>query len=162
MATEAQNKKELTGKVIEEFGILISRRISRYHSKYYEDDEVKFFNNFVICPDQDSDGNELLADLVERKIHFDDCLEIGAEVLFLKNLSLTKDWAATIYSFYWMIFPISKNDEPVFLEFELLKDKICFSDPSALNFLEGLEMTFLIDLLKHIRKEISFGTLSLD
>jgi hypothetical protein len=61
-----------------------------------------------------------------------------------------------------MIFPISKNDEPVFLEFELLKDKICFSDPSALNFLEGLEMTFLIDLLKHIRKEISFGTLSLD
>jgi nucleoside-diphosphate-sugar epimerase len=77
------------GKVIEEFGILISRRISRYHSKYYEDDEVKFFNNFVICPEQDPNGNELLADLVERKIHFDDCLEIGAEVLFLKNLSLT-------------------------------------------------------------------------
>jgi hypothetical protein len=159
---EAPFKKELTNKIIEDFGILLSSRISRYHSKYYEDDEVKFFNNFVICPEEDPNGNELLADLVERKIHFDDFLEIGEEVLFLKNLAFTKYWSAIIYSFYWMIFPISKNDEPVFLEFELLKDKICFSDPSALNFLEGLEMTFLIDLLKHIRKEISFGTLSLD
>lgn len=157
---EAPFKKELTNKIIEDFGILLSSRISRYHSKYYEDDEVKFFNNFVICPEEDPNGNELLADLVERKIHFDNCLEIGEEVLFLKNLALTKDRSAIIYSFYWMIFPISNDDEPVFLEFELVKDKIRFPDPSALNFLEGLEMTFLIDLLKHIRKEISFGTLS--
>ena len=160
--TEAQNKKELTGKVIEEFGILISSRISRYHSKYYEDDEVKFFNNFVICPEQDPNGNELLADLVERKIHFDDRLEIGEEILFLQNLALTKDWSAIIYSFYWMIFPISNDDEPVFLEFDLVKDKIRFPDPSALKFLESRDSTFLIYLLKQIREEISFGTLSPD
>jgi hypothetical protein len=159
---EAPFKKELTNKIIEDFGILISRRISRYHSKYYEDDEVKFFNNFVICPEQDPDGNELLADVVERKIHFDDFLEIGEEVLFLKNLALTKDWSAIIYSFYWMIFPISNNDEPVFVEFDLVKDKIRFPDPSAEKFIESRESTFLIYLLKQIRKEISFGTLSLD
>jgi len=162
LVTEAQNKKELTGKVIEEFGILISSRISRYHSKYYEDDEVKFFNNFVICPEQDPNGNELLADLVERKIHFDDRLEIGEEILFLQNLALTKDWSAIIYSFYWMIFPISNDDEPVFLEFDLVKDKIRFPDPSALKFLESRDSTFLIYLLKQIREEISFGTLSPD
>ena len=160
--TEEPTNKDLTEKITEEFGILISRRISHYHSKYYEDDEVKFFNNFVICPDEDPDGNELLADLVQRKIHFDDCLEIGIEVLFLQNLALTKDWAAIIYSFSWMIFPFFEHDEPVFLEFELEKDKIHFPDPSAIKFLEGLERTFLIDLLKAIRKEISLGTLSLD
>jgi hypothetical protein len=160
--TERSTNKELTQKIIGEFGILISRRISHYHSKYYEDDELKFFNNFVICPDQDPDRNVLLADLVQRKIHFDDCLEIGIEVLFLQNLALTKDWAAIIYSFSWMIFPFFEYDEPVFLEFELEKDKIHFPDPSAIKFLEGRERTFLIDLLKAIRKEISLGTLSLD
>jgi len=159
---EAPFKKELTNKIIEDFGILLSSRISRYHSKYYEDDEVKFFNNFVICPEEDPNGNELLADLVERKIHFDDCLEIGEEVLFLKNLALTKDRSAIIYSFYWMIFPVSNDDEPVFLEFELVKDKIRFPDPSAVKFLESRDSTFLIYLLKQIRNEISFGTLSLD
>ena len=160
--TEEATNKELAQKIIDEFGILLSSRISRYHSKYYEDDEVKFFNNFVICPEEDPNGNELPADLVERKIHFDDCLEIGEEVLFLKNLALTKDRSAIIYSFYWMIFPVSNDDEPVFLEFELVKDKICFPDPSAVKFLESRDSTFLIYLLKQIRKEISFGTLSLD
>jgi hypothetical protein len=159
---EAPFKKELTNKIIEDFGILLSSRISRYHSKYYEDDEVKFFNNFVICPEEDPNGNELLADLVERKIHFDDCLEIGEEVLFLKNLALTKYRSAIIYSFYWMIFPVSNDDEPVFLEFELVKDKIRFPYPSAVKFLESRDSTFLIYLLKQIRNEISFGTLSLD
>jgi hypothetical protein len=61
-----------------------------------------------------------------------------------------------------MIFHVSKNDKSVFLKFELVKDKILFPNPSTVNFLEGLKETFLIDLLKHIRKEITFGTLSLD
>jgi len=61
-----------------------------------------------------------------------------------------------------MIFHVSKNDKPVFLKFELVEEKIYFPNPSAIKFLEGLEENFLIDLLKAIRKEISFGTLSLD
>ena len=160
--TEERTNMELAEKILEEFGVLLSRRISRYHSKYYDGDEVKFFNNFVICPEQDPSANELLADLIELKIHFDDCLEIGGEVLFLQNLALTKDWSAIIYSFYWMIFPFSENDEPFLLEFELVGDKIRFQDPSASKFLEGRESTFLIHLLRQIRREISFGTLSLD
>jgi hypothetical protein len=46
--------------------------------------------------------------------------------------------------------------------FHSRKDKIHFPDPSAIKFLEGRERTFLIDLLKSIREEISLGTLSLD
>ena len=160
--TEEPTNKELTQKIIEELGGLISRRITRYHSKFFEDDEVKFFNNFVVCPDEDDDEYNLIGELVDRKIHFDDCLDIGLEGLFLQRLDLSKDRASIIYSFSWMIFHLSKNDKPVFLKFELVKDKILFPNPSTVNFLEGLKVTFLIDLLKHIRKEITFGTLSLD
>ena len=160
--TEEPTNKELTQKIIEELGGLISRRITRYHSKFFEDDEVKFFNNFVVCPDEDDDEYNLIGELVDRKIHFDDCLDIGLEGLFLQRLDLSKDRASIIYSFSWMIFHLSKNDKPVFLKFELVKDKILFPNPSTVNFLEGLKETFLIDLQKHIRKEITFGTLSLD
>jgi len=160
--TEEPTNKELTQKIIEELGGLISRRITRYHSKFFEDDEVKFFNNFFVCPDEDDDEYNLIGELVDRKIHFDDCLDIGLEGLFLQRLDLSKDRASIIYSFSWMIFHLSKNDKPVFLKFELVKDKILFPNPSTVNFLEGLKETFLIDLLKHIRKEITFGTLSLD
>lgn len=160
--TGEPTNKELTKKIIEELGGLISRRISRYHSKFFEDDEVKFFNNFVVCPDEDDDEYNLISDLVDRKIHFDDCLDIGLEGLFLQRLDLTKDRASIIYSFSWMIFHVSKNDKPVFLKFELVEEKIYFPNPSAIKFLECLEENFLIDLLKAIRKEISFGTLSLD
>ena len=75
---------------------------------------------------------------------------------------MTIDRSGIIYLFDWMIFPISKNDEPVFLVFELVKDKIRFPDPSAVKFLESRGSNFLIYLLKQIKKEISFGTLSLD
>ena len=45
--TEEATKKELTQKIIEELGALISSRISRYHYKFQKDDEVRFFNNFI-------------------------------------------------------------------------------------------------------------------
>ena len=160
--TEEATKKELTQKIIEELGALISSRISRYHYKFQKDDEVRFFNNFIVCPDEDMDGDDLLSYLLSRKLHFDEFVDIGLEHFELKNIFLTKDRSSITYCFSWIPVGVCTIDNPVFLYFQLEKTKIHFPDPSAIIFFEGLEESFLIDILKTIRKEISFGTLSRD
>jgi hypothetical protein len=160
--TEEATKKELTQKIIEELGVLISSRISRYHYKFHKNDEVMFFNKFIVCPDEDMDGDDLLSYGLANKLHFDEFVDIGLEHFEIRHFFLTKDRSSITYCFSWIPVGICTIDNLVLLNFQLEKTKIHFTDPSAIIFFEGLEESFLIDILKTIRKEISFGILSRD
>jgi hypothetical protein len=115
-----------------------------------------------VCPDEDTNGDDLLSYGLANKLHFDKFVDIGLEHFELKHIFLTKDRSSISYCFSWIPVGVCAIDNPVFLYFQLEKTKINFPDPSATIFFEGLEETFLIDILKSIRKEISFGTLSRD
>ena len=161
MKFDATNK-ELIQDIIEELGRLISIRISRYHSKFNDDDEIKFLNSFIVCPNEDTDGDDLLSYLLARKLHFDEFIDIGLAHFELQHVYLDRDMSSISFSISWLPVGFCTIDNPVFLSLQITKDKIHFPNPSDIIFLESLEESALINLLKVIKKEISFGTLSLD
>ena len=144
-------KKEVVSEFVAELGSLLSIRISQYLRKFKEDDETKFFNQFIICPYQDDYDSDQIEYPANARKHFEQNIDVGFSAFELTSLSLTPEKS----------IEYSLQCYPDFLEkeFGLVGDKITFYHQSMIELLESYDDETWRKIIRDVQAEISFGTL---
>ena len=150
--------KPLVKIFVEELGTLLSIRISQYLSKYKENSEAKFLNEFIICPYFEDFDRDLIRYQASARSHFEENLNIDFSHFELNHLSLNIDMKVE-YSL--QCYPYFIDDEIDFdgLYFGLVGNKITFYHQDMIDFLETFDDDIWNKLTRELRKEISIGTL---
>ena len=151
-------QKEIVKEFVAELGALLSIRISQYHRKYNQDDDTKFFNEFIICPHEDDDGRDIIKYPSIARKHFEEKLDVGFSYFRLSGLSLTNEKSIE----YWLTcdpYFLEEEYEGDSLDFGIVGDKITFYHQSMIEFLESYDDENWENIIRNVKKEISFGTL---
>ena len=151
-------QKEIVKEFVAELGTLLSIRISQYHRKYNEDDETKFFNEFIICPFQDDYDSNMIEDPAIARKHFEDNFDVGFSCFELSHLALTKEKSIE-YSLSCYPNFLEKDYSGDSLDFGLIGNKITFYFQSTIDFLEQYDDETWKNIIGDVQEEIIFGTL---
>jgi len=151
-------KKEIVKEFVAELGTLLSIRISQYHQKYRENDETKFFNEFIICPYQDDYDRDIIKYPAIAKKHFEDNFDVGFSYFELSHLALTNQKSIE-YSLTCHPYFLEEEYDGDSLDFGLVGNKITFYHQSMIDFLEQYDDETWKNIIRDVQKEISFGTL---
>jgi len=151
-------KKEVVSKFVVELGSLLSIRISQYHRKFKNDDEIKFFNQFIICPDKDDYDGDQIEYAANARQHFEENIDVGFSYFELVNLRLTSEKSIE-YCFTCYPDFLEKEFQDDGLAFGLIGDKITFYHQSMIELLESYGDDTWTPIIRDVQAEISFGSL---
>ena len=151
-------KKEIVKEFVAELGTLLSIRISQYIRKFKQDDETKFFNEFIICPFQDDYDRDYIKYPANARKHFEEKLDVGFCYLELSGLALTNEKSIE-YSLTCHPYFLEEEYDGDSLDFGLVGSIITFYHQSMIDFLEQYDDETWKNIIRNVQKEISFGTL---
>jgi len=156
-----QFQNEVLVEFVEQLGTLLSIRINQYIRKYHGGSESIFFNQFVVCPDDDSrSDNKLLKYPAASRNHFVENLNLRFTNIELSNIALTNDKKIQYSLTCYPEFIVDEYDGD-YLEMTLVENKLTIEGQIMINILENSSHVTFKSLVKKIQQEISFETLKM-
>lgn len=154
-------KRALVKEFVDELGTLLAIRISRYHRNFNKSNEIEFFNEFIICPSDDDDGEDLIRNSARIKKHFDKNFVTGFSQFQLAGLSLNSqkeiEYALNCYPDF-----LEEDYQGDSIAFALAGKAITFYDQYPIDLFEEFGDEVWSKLILDVKKEISFGSLKDD
>jgi hypothetical protein len=102
--SDSLTDKETIDDFFNQLAILFSIRINDYFRKYKN--ETDFFNQFVICPEDYEDQNDIVDEVISARKHFEENLAINIYDIHLFSVIINSEKQI---EYYFHIFPTFLN-----------------------------------------------------
>lgn len=153
--SDSLTDKETIDEFFNQLEILFSIRMNEYFRKYKN--ETDFFNQFVICPKDYEDQNDILDEVISARKHFEANLAINIYDIHLSSIIINSEKQI---EYYFHIFPtfLHMNDIDD-IEICFVNNKIIPCGNAPYEILSRQARDIIVKAVKDIKGEISLGSL---